>query len=255
MIRTVIVDDERLARAGLRRLLDPEPDVEVVEEANDGPSAIAAIRQHQPDLVFLDIRIPGCDGFDVVEEFRGEGRFVVIIVTAYDAYAVKAFEANTVDYLLKPVDPVRLRQAINRARERLEARSTEGLTERLSIVIEQLQQLQSSDRKQPRLRVAERGRVIFVEATDVRWIEAAGNYARLHTADRRHLLRQTIGALETRLRGFFLRVSRSALVNLAAITAVEPDGRGVYVIYLGEKEQIRSTRAYRSGISSLLHPD
>ncbi len=253
MMRALIVDDERLARRGLRTLLERLPGVEVVGEAGDGPGAIASIGRLQPDVVLLDIRMPGMDGFGVLQALPSSRCPAIIVVTAYDVHAVKAFEANAVDYLLKPVDPDRLRHALDRVSHRLAVETPGMLADRLAALWAQWQQISDPAARAPRLPVEEGGKVVLVDPSDIRWIEA-GNYARLHGTQRRFLIRATLASLEDRLRGRFLRVSRSALVNLASITAVERMNRGTYVVHLVGGTRVRSSRAYREGIVALVNP-
>lgn len=254
MMRALIVDDERLARRGLRTLLESVPGVEVVGEAGDGPRAIESIGRLQPDVVLLDIRMPGTDGFGVLEALSSFRPPAVIVVTAHDVHAVKAFEANAVDYLLKPVDPDRLRQALDRVSHRRAVETPAMLADRLAALLTQLRQASDPPACPPRLAVEEGGKVVLVAPSDILWIEAAGNYARLHASQRRFLFRATLSSLESRLRGRFLRVSRSALVNIASISAVEHVHRGIYVVHLVGGIRVRSSRAYREGIVALVRP-
>ncbi len=218
-LRVVMVEDEPLARERLRGLLAGEPDVEVVAECVDGPSAVETLRRLTPDLVFLDIRLPGMDGFAVLEKLGDGVRPSIIFLTAFDEHAVKAFEARALDYLLKPVSRARLRDALQRVRER---RSASGVSER-------------------RLAVRDGDRVTFVNVSEVDWIEAAGNYAILHCGPSTHILRETMSALETSLpQDSFLRVSRGAIVNLRRVVELRSeDGQGVAVLRDGKRVPVK----------------
>lgn len=222
-IRTIIVDDEPVARTRLIRLLRAAPDIEIVGECSDGEAAVQAIRDDQPDLVLLDIQMPGMDGFDVLESLAPEERPVVIFVTAFDEYAVRAFEACALDYLLKPVAPERLMTAVQRATERLAVRS-------------------DTPRAQERFLVKDSGRVDVVPTDQIEWIEAAGNYAILHTPDRNHIIRQTMSSLESRLPADFLRVSRSAILNMRRVARLESEEAGGNVAQMQSGARVGFTR-------------
>jgi two-component system, LytTR family, response regulator len=215
-IRTIIVDDESVARARLVRMLRFVPEVEVLAECADGPSAVAAVNEHAPDLVLLDIQMPGMDGFDVLAELPAERMLSVVFVTAYDEFAVRAFEASAVDYLLKPVAPERLMKAVGRVAGRLRA---------------------VTPPVQDRFVIREQGRVDVITADQIEWIEAAGNYAVLHAESRNHVIRQTMSSLEARLPADFMRVSRSAILNLRRVRQLEtePGGANVAVTRAGHR--------------------
>jgi two-component system LytT family response regulator len=243
-IRTVVVDDEPLARDRLLRLLRAEEDVTVVAECGSGACAVEAVEEHRPDLVFLDIHLPEMDGFGVLDEARARHRFHVIFVTAYDQHAVRAFDVQALDYLLKPLDAARLHRAVQRARVQLHepGESESGRESQTPFVT-----------TWDRLAVRERNRVIFLRPTDIDWIEAEGNYVRLHVGPRSHLLRETMCAAEQRLapRGF-LRVSRSALVNLDRVRELQPLFHGDSVLVLHDGRQLVATRAFRPHLERLL---
>ena len=208
-LRVLMVDDERAARVRMRRLLEAEPDMAVVSECADGPSAVIAAELLRPDLLLLDVQMPGMDGFDVLRALPVDYAPAIVFVTAFDAHAVRAFEACALDYLLKPVAPTRLTRALARVRERramltAATRPPEPPTERRFVV---------------------RGsnRVSVVGAAEIEWIEAAGNYAILHTAAGNHILRETMAALEESLPASeFMRINRGAIVRLALVRAVRP---------------------------------
>ncbi len=236
MIRTLIVDDEPLARDRMRRLLSEERDIELLASCGSGPAALAAIRTYAPDLVFLDIQMPGMSGLDVVEEL-GDGEFpYIIFVTAHDTYALKAFDVHALDYLLKPYDRERFRRAVAHARSMLLGHGSERVLDRIKALGE-------------RFHVVTGGRVTVVPARDVDWIESAGNYLVLHEGGRKHLLRSTMHEVEERLGPpFFLRVHRSAMVRLAAVREFRPTGSGAYVLELRNGVQVAASRSHRKSI-------
>jgi len=241
-IRTVVVDDEPLARQGVRELLAREPDVTVVAECGGGEDAIAAVERERPDLLLLDIQMPGADGFEVLARL-GSPRPVVVFVTAHDAFALEAFEAHAIDYLLKPVEPHRFHQAIERARAQIAHDHGAQAAGRLEALLASLPR----QRRYPaRLTVRDGPRVTFVPVDDIDWIEAAGNYARLHVGDTRHLLRQTMTALEQLLDpDRFVRIHRSSIVNVDRIREIQPWFKGDYLVLLADGTKLSLTRKYR----------
>jgi two-component system LytT family response regulator len=244
-IRALIVDDEPLSRERIRMLLAPHPEVQVIGECADGGEAVTAIRAQAPDLVFLDIQMPELDGFDVLQQLEGARLPAVIFVTAYDAYAIRAFEVNAVDYLLKPVDPARFAAAL----ERITRARPDDVVERVLSVVESI--------KRPRYRtrfvVRDSKGAFFLPADHIAWLEAADNYVRLHTDDACYLLRETLKNIEASLDPErFVRVHRSAMVNLEKIARVEPWSRGEYAIILGNGTRLTSSRAYGGAFRALL---
>ena len=242
-IQALIVDDERLARKRIRSLLKNERDVEVVGECADGAEALAAIRKQSPDLVFLDVQMPEMDGFQVLQEVGGDRMPAVVFVTAYDKYALRAFEVHALDYLLKPFDEDRFGEALRRAKEQVLGGSNGELHDRLIALIEHLR---SGERYVDRLLVKASGRVLFLKTEDIDWIEAAGNYVRLHVGRESHLLRETMNTIETRLDpAHFLRIHRSTIVNLDRIKEMQPWFSGEYVVLLKDGTELRLSRGYR----------
>lgn len=243
----LIVDDEALARERLRTLLAKEADVSVVGECANGGEAVASIRALKPDLVFLDIRMPGLDGFDVLREL-GDGLPAVVFVTAFDAYAVKAFEAHALDYLLKPVKPARLRQTLERARSRPAVAAdaaVDAMGARLLALLEERAREEGSGYLS-RLVVRTGDRVRFVKTGEIDWIEASGNYIIVHAGGEKHTLRETLGAIEAKLAPKrFQRLSRSAVVNLDRIREVQPLFHGEHVVILHDGARIPMTRGLR----------
>lgn len=249
-IRTLIVDDEALARRGIRQHLAAEPDIEVVGECSDGLAAIDAITALQPDLVFLDISMPEADGFDVVAAVGADCMPATIFVTAYDQYAVRAFEIHALDYLLKPVEPERIRAALARARVQL-ATKPDNLTARVAALLGELAS-GPARRYVRRLPIKKNGRVLLVDVEDVMRFEATGNYIEVHTRERMHLLRETLTGLEARLDpDSFVRVSRSCIVNLRHIRELQPQFSGDFVVVLDDDSEVQGSRRYRSGLDAL----
>ena len=248
-LRVLIVDDEPLARERIRELLRASDGIEVVGECADGESAVAAVEVQSPDLIFLDIQMPALDGFDVLEAL-GAGRLPgIIFVTAFDEYAVRAFETGALDYLLKPVTAERFQAALERASARLTHRGAAD-DSALRALLAQLQ----ADRGYVTRFVARDGtRITFVNVTDVDWIDAAGNYARLHAGSRIHLLRETLKSLESRLDpAEFVRVHRSAIVRLERIGSLEPYFHGEYVVTLRDGTKLTASRSYSARLRALL---
>ena len=248
-LRTLIVDDEPLARRRLRTLLRDEPRVDVVGECEDGPSAVAACQEHSPDLVLLDVQMPGMSGFDVIRKLGVRRSPAVVFVTAYDQYALQAFEAHAIDYLLKPFDRRRLRQAIERAARLVGGH--EDLARRLQALVSAVDAKQGLER----IAVKARGRVYFVRVEGLDWIEAQGHYLALHVGSDTHLVRETIGGIEERLDpARFVRVHRSAIVNLDRVKELRPSFHGEYVIELRNGTRVTTGRAYSARVQRLLRP-
>lgn len=251
-MRVLVVDDEPLARERLRSLLEKEDDVELIGECGDGRSAVETIDAERPDLVFLDVQMPELDGFDVLEALDPESRPHIVFVTAYDEYAVRAFDVHALDYVLKPFDRDRFRSALGRARAEL-ARgkaAAENLEGRLAALLEELE-----DRRKrlERIVVKSGGRVFFLRTEDVDWIEAAGNYVELHVGSESHLLRETMNKLARRLDPkLFLRIHRRTIVNVERIRQLEGVTHGEYVVVLKDGTRLGSSRGYREGVQRLL---
>jgi two-component system LytT family response regulator len=248
-IRTLIVDDEPLGRERIRTLLADDPEIEVTGECPDGRQAIADIERHKPDLVFLDVQMPEVDGFAVLDAIAGERMPAIIFVTAYDRYAVQAFEVQALDYLLKSFDRERFQAALQRAKEEIR-RSKEGfLNERLAGLLEDLQ---TKQKRLTRLVVKSAGRIVFLRVEEIDWVEAADNYVRVHAGRESHLLRETLQSLESRLSpGKFLRIHRSTLVNLDRIRELRPIFHGDYLVRLNDGTELTLSRNYRE---KLLEP-
>jgi two-component system LytT family response regulator len=250
-IRALIVDDEPLAREGIRELTRAADDVRVIGECTNGRDAVEVIRRERPDLLFLDVQMPEMDGFKVLDALvEEEMPPVVVFVTAYDEYALRAFEVHALDYLLKPLDPNRFAQALARAREQLELKRKGATSGR---IVEMLQEMRSRPEYLDRFLVKSRGRVHFIDAADIDWIEAAGNYVKLHTQDEDHLIRETMAALEERLDPRqFLRIHRSSIVNIDRVNELHPMFNGEYTVVLKDGTELTLSRTYRSKLQGRL---
>ena len=249
-IRAVIVDDEPLARMRIRGLLAEAEDVQVIAECANGEEAIQAIEESPPDMLFLDVQMPELDGFDVLEAV-GVGRVpVVIFVTAYDRFALRAFEAHAMDYLLKPFDDERFEAALQRARERIHQHQGGDLDLRLRALLEKVR----GDRGYVQRLVVPTGhRSIFIRTEEIDWIEAERNYIRLHVRGRAHLLRENMGRIESALDpAKFCRIHRSTIVNIDRIQSVESLFRGEYLVMLHDGTKLSSGRSYRRNLHQLM---
>ena len=226
-IHVLVVDDEKLARSSLTLLLKRDPDIKAIQECSSGVEAVEAIRRTHPDLVFLDVQMPECGGFDVLERLSGLELPVIVFVTAYDEYALHAFDAGALDYLLKPFDDSRFTLALERAKEKLGRRNEAG------------PRLQ-------RLAVKESGAVCYVPIAEIDWIEAADYYACLHVGTKSHLLRRSISDLVSDLDPeLFCRIHRSVIVNLRRVTGLQVDGTGEYEVVLHGGQKLRLSRRFR----------
>lgn len=242
-MRCVVVDDEPVARRGLVRLLETEEGVEVVGQAGDGEEALSMLRRERPDVVFLDVEMPGADGIVVAEELRGLAHPpMVVFVTAFDQYAVQAFEMEAADYILKPFDAERLRQVLDRVRRQLRRSALENL-EVSTRLLRELGGARPSAAASDRLIIREGGTVVFLRPDEVDWIEAAGNYVRVRAGHDEHLVRGTLTDMEERLEPHgFLRVSRSGLVNLARVREIRPGSGGTHVAVLEDGRRMPISR-------------
>ncbi|MFM2288201.1 MAG: hypothetical protein RL684_1344 [Pseudomonadota bacterium] len=250
-IRVLIVDDEPVARRGILRLLRKEPDIEVVEECGDGAAAISAISAHAPDLVFLDVQMPELDGFAVIEAIGGDRMPAVVFVTAFDQHAVRAFDAQAIDYVLKPIDPERFHRALQRARSHL-AHPDGGFIRRVSEALKSIDR-GALQRYPSRLAIRSEGRVRLLDIDEVDRIVAAGNYVEIHAGAKQHLLRETMTSLEARLDPQrFIRVSRAAIVPIDRIREVQPLFNGDFVVLLKNGVQVNGSRRYRAALEALL---
>ena len=243
MTRILIADDEPLARERQKMLLVGQEGFEVVGECHDGPSTIDAIRRSKPDLVFLDVQMPGANGFDVVSALGEEELPLFVFVTAFDTYALKAFDVHALDYLLKPFDRERFLQALARARQQLERPSNSDLRSRLLALV---RDLEPAPQRLERFVIKSGGRVFFVRADEIDWIEAAGNYVKLHVGTDTHLLRETMNAVEAQLpRETFYRIHRCHIVNIERVKELQPWFNGEYVVFLRTGARLTLSRGYR----------
>ena len=253
MIRALIVDDEPIARRGIRQQLRGEADLEVIGECGDGAAAIDAITGLAPDLVFLDIQMPEVGGFDVVEAIGIARMPAVIFVTAYDEHALRAFDVHAVDYVLKPIDRHRFRTAVERARRRLEhapAQLDRQVDRRIAAALGELGRPAHDYAK--RLAIKGDGRVILVDVDEVDRLEAAGNYVEVHGGARRHLVRETMAGLEARLDPTrFVRVSRSSIVNATRVRELQPMFNGDFVVVLRDGTKVAGSRRFRAAFDRL----
>ncbi len=275
-IRVLVVDDEPIARRRVRRMLRLEPDVDVIDEVGSGSEAIEAIRKERPDLVLLDVQMPDVDGFRVVDALGAEAMPPTIFVTAFNEYAVRAFDVNAIDYLLKPYDPERFRSAFQRARSHMERVSSAEQGRKIRALLEQVigddrTSAALADRgpasapngmgaPPPRVRFLDRlmvkhdGRVSFVKVSDVDWFEASGNYVRVHVGKGSHLIRETMHHIEAQLEpSMFVRIHRAVIVNIDRIKELQPWFAGDYVVLLRDGRQLKLSRTYREHLQSRMH--
>ena len=248
-IRTLIVDDELLARDRLRQLLAKEPEVELVGECSDGREAVAVIQSAKPDLVFLDVQMPELDGFSVLAELEGKPMPVIVFVTAFDKFALRAFEVHAVDYLLKPFDRERFQKSLARALEQVRQRDGRAVIERQAALLAELKPVAKSP---GRLAVKSGGHVLWVNLEEIDWIGSADNYAELHVGAKSHLLRETLSTLETRLAPqTFVRISRSIIVNVKRIKELKRLFYGGFEITLQSGTKLTLSRRYRNKLQQL----
>ncbi|MBB6125103.1 LytR/AlgR family response regulator transcription factor [Sphingobium subterraneum] len=266
-IRTILVDDESLAIQGLKLRLEAHEDVEIVETCQNGREAIRAIKTHKPDLVFLDIQMPGFDGFSVVQGTMEIEPPLFVFVTAYSDHAIRAFEAQAVDYLMKPVDEQRLADALDRVRQRLGEKRQVQEAERLRGVLAEIAPEAMSDfaaseedeghaasRYEKLLNIKDRGQIFRVDVDSIERIDAAGDYMCIYTADNSLILRETMKDLEKRLDPRnFQRVHRSTIVNLSQVRQVKPHTNGECFLVLESGAQVKVSRSYRDVVARFVH--
>jgi len=250
-IRTIIADDEPLARKKLRILLAAEGGVNVVAECADGKQTLASISAYKPDLLFLDIQMPEANGFEVLNKVPPADMPVVIFTTAYDQYAIRAFEAHALDYLLKPFDQERLHRSVERARAELLKASGRELTQRI------LDLLGSGSKPEARMNkrfvIKAAGRVVFLDMDEIDWVEASANYVRLHAGAQSYLLREGISSISARLAAEqFVRIHRSTVVNIDRIKELQPCNSGEYIVVLKDGKELSCSRGYRAGLQKLI---
>lgn len=246
-LRLLIVDDEPLIRRGIRNAAAQLADIEIVDECGSGTQALERIRSERPDLVLLDVQMPGYSGLDVIREIGTERMPPVIFITAYDEYAIQAFELDAVDYLLKPFDEDRFRQSIERARKRIATQTDDALTKRLDAVLHRMQ-------KWPERLVVRNGdHYEFVAIDSIDWIESANNYVELHCGGKQHLLGETLTGVKEKLNpARFLRVHRCRIVNTSRIVTLHPLVGGTYEILLRDGTRLTTGRQYREALQELI---
>ncbi len=259
-IRVLIVDDEPLAREKIRGMLKGKEDIEIVGEAGNGKQAVAAVHKHEPDLLFLDVQMPELDGFGVLQAVDPERMPMVVFVTAYDRYALQAFEVFALDYLMKPFDRERFEKALTRARGQLDHAKRKDLTQGLQSLMEELSRIrQSAGAVTPgpkyleRLAIKASGRIFFLRSQEIDYIESEGNYVRIHSGKESHLVREAMSVLETQLDPKrFLRIHRCTIVNVDRIQELQPWFHGEYRVILRNGVQLTLSRSYREKLRGFM---
>ena len=250
----MIVDDEPLARRNLRVLLKRDPEIELVKECDSGADAVTSIRALLPDLVFLDVQMPEMNGFEVLEKLDGRPLPVIVFVTAYDQYALKAFEVSALDYLLKPFDDARFHKALAQAKRQIERQDAGALgLKLLSLMSARELSAAAPPRYLTRLMIKTAGRVIFIRAEEIDWVEAYDNYIRLHVGGKAHLLRQTMNELEVTLNPEqFARIHRSTIINLDRVKEMRPHFNGEHLVILNDGTELKLSRSRKEWLERRL---
>jgi two-component system, LytTR family, response regulator len=252
-IRTLIVDDEPAARDGMRHLLAADPEIVLAGECSNGREAAAAIRDTAPDLVFLDVQMPGLDGFGVLREVGVDRAPAVVFVTAFDQYALRAFDVNALDYLLKPFTDDRFRQSLERAKQLVRQGRLGDLSRKLAALLDHDEPAPARPRYLDRLVVKSGGKVTLLPVGEIEWIDAEGDYVRIHVGKTWHLLRETMKNLEDQLDSArFVRIHRSTIVNLEKVKELQPFFRGEYVVVLHNGTTLKLSRGYRDNLEARL---
>src|SRR5687768_6475412 len=259
-IRAIIVDDEPTARRGVRLLLERDHSVDIVGEASTGTEAAELILREKPDLAFLDVQMPGSDGFEALSKIGPAAAPAVVFVTAYDEHALRAFEVHAVDYLLKPYDDARFAAALERAKEEVRRRQTDRVNSRLTQLLDFLQKndgnaasASSVERPGERILIKSSGEIFFLKAEEIDWIEAEGDYMKFHVNGRTHLMRETMARLESRLDPKrFIRIHRSTIVNIDRLRKLSPSFAGEYAVILHDGTKLKLSRGYHERIATLL---
>ena len=260
-LRAIIVDDEPAARRGVRLLLERDSGIEIVGEAATGDEAADLMQREKPDLAFLDVQMPGSDGFEALGKVGAAAAPAVVFVTAYDEHALRAFEVNAVDYLLKPYDDTRFGAALQRAKEEVRRRRADTVNARLTQLLDYLQQnsgtaaaAQAKEEKAgDRILIKSSGEIFFLKADEIDWIEAEGDYMKFHVAGRAHLMRETMARLEARLDPKrFIRIHRSTIVNIDRLRKLSPSFAGEYAVILHDGTKLKLSRGYHERIGALL---
>ena len=249
-IRVVIADDELLARKFIRRMLKQDPEVEIIAECSNGAEAVATIRKEKPDLVLLDVQMPEMDGFAVLDAVRLDHLPEIIFTTAYESYAIRAFELHALDYLLKPFDQVRFKAALKYAKERFHSQHEEDKRLQVGTLLESIRAQQEY---LDRIIIRADGRITFLNTREIDWIEADDKYVHLHTGKNAKMVRQTLAAIESQLDPKkFLRVHRSAMVNVDRIKELQPLFNGEHSLILDDGTRLTLSRKYKDKLFELL---
>jgi two-component system, LytTR family, response regulator len=253
-LRTLVIDDEPLAREGIRLLVGADSELDIVAEIDNGRDAVTAILGHRPDLVFLDVQMPECDGLTVLRQIPEDRLPIVVFVTAFDRYAIDAFEAHAIDYLLKPVEAGRFAVTLSRVKSRFRERQMSEVTDRLITLMRDNPSLTGESKSFiERIPVPQSGKVQIVPVASIDWAEAEDDYVRLHVGKTTHLIRKTLSTLESELDPKqFIRVHRSHLINACRIKELRPQGQGDYLIVLSDGTQLKLSRSYKERIAALL---
>jgi two-component system, LytTR family, response regulator len=250
--RAIVIDDEPLARRGIISRLLPYAQFEVVGEYGNGEDALLAISEHRPDLIFLDVQMPEMDGFEMLENLPADERPAVIFLTAFDQYALRAFDVHATDYLLKPIDDVRFTEAIDRVQRMLQMEKDTTLSDRLESLLSDLHAKRSSSNAQ-RFAIRNGRRIFFITANEVEWIEAQGDYAALHVNGKTHLLREPLHVLERRLDpSVFIRIHRSTIVRLDRISEMQALANRDCLLRLKDGTTLRVSRSYSDRLQEAL---
>jgi len=264
VVRAVVVDDEPAARRGIRLLLARDSEIEVVGEAADGLDAVELIRRVRPELAFLDVQMPGIDGFEVLRRAGDAVPAAVIFVTAYDEHALKAFEVNAVDYVLKPYEDVRFMASVRRAKTGLRNRDAEALASRLARLLQFVGKeapvapapvpAVATEERSDRILLKSSGEIFFLKVDEIDWIEAEGDYMKFHVAGKTHLLRETMARLEVRLNAKrFIRIHRSTIVNIDRVRKLTPAFAGEYAVVLADGTKLRLSRGYHERMQTVMN--
>lgn len=255
-IKVLIVDDEPLARDNLVLLLQADKEIETIDLCANGFEAIAAIEHHRPDILFLDVQMPKMNGFEVIKSIDASIMPVVVFVTAFDKFAIGAFEANAIDYLLKPFSDQRFRQSLEKAKDQLKQRAIiEHAKQFVGLIENNLLSNDSISRSRHIHRIAVKtvGKIQFLSVEDIDWIEADGSYVKLHSKGKTHLIRDTLLNLETKLNPeMFMRIHRSTIVNIERINEMYPYARGEYVLILKDGSRLKMSRGQKEKLHMLL---
>ena len=250
-IRALIVDDEPLARMRIKSLLAHDQSVDVIGECSDGSKAVSSISELAPDLVFLDVQMPAMDGFEVIKTIGAEQMPTVIFVTAYDQYALKAFEVNAIDYLLKPFDRRRFQKTLERAKAMIRGLQNGNVNNQLLSLLGDLRREQETP---DRFVIRSGGRVVFLKVEEIDWMRTVGNYVRLQVGRDSHLMRETMSGMEAKLNpDRFMRVHRSTIVNLDRVKEVQPWAKGEYVVIMRDGTRLVMSRRYRERLNERLN--